>query len=125
VALAAVAAGVDGDLNTINALRNVPAFTGATTSIVNDTNPNGPTLLGKSLLESTSIVGTFATTNKVLAFLDASQYYIVDRVGMSILYDPVVLGANRRPHRSGAPGTRSGGPAPTCRWPPRCASCPC
>jgi HK97 family phage major capsid protein len=90
------------NLTTINALRNVPAFTGATTSIVNDTNPNGPTMLGKPLLESTSIVGTFATTNKVLAFLDASQYYIVDRVGMSILYDPVVLGANRRPTGQGA-----------------------
>lgn len=89
------------NLNTINALRNIPAFTGATTSIVNDSGPT-PTMLGKPFLESTSVVGVFATTNKVLAFLDARQYYIVDRVGMSIVYDPVVLGANRRPTGQGA-----------------------
>jgi HK97 family phage major capsid protein len=90
-----------GNLNTINALRNVPAFTGATTSIVNDSGPV-PTMLGKPFYESTSIVGAFATTNKVLAFLDAAQYYIVDRVGMSVVYDPVVLGTNRRPTGQGA-----------------------
>lgn len=89
------------NLNTINALRNIPSFTGSTTSIVNDNGPT-PTLLGKPLLESTSIVGTFTTGNKVLAFLDARQYYIVDRVGMSVVYDPIVLGANRRPTGQGA-----------------------
>jgi HK97 family phage major capsid protein len=89
------------NLTTINTLRNVPSFTGSTTSIVNDSGPT-PTLLGKPLLESTSIVGTFTTGNKVLAFLDARQYYIVDRVGMSVVYDPIVLGANRRPTGQGA-----------------------
>ena len=59
-------------------------------------------MLGKPFLESTSILGTYTTGNKVLAYLDASQYYIVDRVGMSVLYDPVVLGANRRPTGQGA-----------------------
>ena len=90
-----------GNLNVINTLRNVPAFSGATTSIVNDSGPV-PTMLGKPFLESTSILGTYTTGNKVLAYLDASQYYIVDRVGMSVLYDPVVLGANRRPTGQGA-----------------------
>jgi HK97 family phage major capsid protein len=89
------------NLNTINAFRNLPAFTGATTSIVNDSGPV-PTLLGKPLLESTSVLGTFTTGNKVLAFLDAKQYYIVDRIGMSVVYDPIVLGANRRPSGQGA-----------------------
>lgn len=89
------------NLTTINALRNVPAFTGATTSIVNDAGPV-PMLLGKPLLESTSILGTFTTGNKVLAYADMSQYYIVDRVGMSVVYDPIVLGANRRPTGQGA-----------------------
>jgi HK97 family phage major capsid protein len=89
------------NLNTINALRNVPSFTGSTTSIVNDSGPV-PTMLGKPFLESTSILGTFTTGNKVLAYLDATQYYIVDRVGMSLVYDPVVLGANRRPTGQGA-----------------------
>lgn len=89
------------NLNTINALRNVPAFTGSTTSIVNDSGPV-PTMLGKPLLESTSIVGAFANGNKVLAYVDARQYFIVDRVGMSVIYDPIVLGANRRPTGQGA-----------------------
>jgi HK97 family phage major capsid protein len=89
------------NLNTINRLRNVPAFTGATTSIVNDSGPV-PTMLGKPLLESTSVVGAFANGNKVLAYVDAKQYFIVDRVGMSVIYDPIVLGANRRPTGQGA-----------------------
>jgi HK97 family phage major capsid protein len=89
------------NLTTINVLRNVPKFTGSTESIVND-NGATPTLLGKPLLESTSVLGTFTTTNKVLAFGDMRQYYIVDRVGMSVVYDPIVLGANRRPTGQGA-----------------------
>jgi HK97 family phage major capsid protein len=89
------------NLLTINALRNIPAFTGATTSIVNDSGST-PTMLGRPFLESTSIVGTFTTGNKVLAFLDAKQFYIVDRVGMSVFYDNFVLGANRRALGSGA-----------------------
>jgi HK97 family phage major capsid protein len=89
------------NLTTINTLRNVPSFTGSTTSIVNDSGPV-PTLLGKPLLESTSVLGTYTTGNKVLAFGDMRQYYIVDRVGMSVVYDPVVLGSNRRPTGQGA-----------------------
>jgi HK97 family phage major capsid protein len=89
------------NLTTINALRNVPAFTGSQTSIVNDSGPM-PTMLGKPFLESTSVLGTFTSGNKVLAFMDARQYYIVDRVGMSVVYDPIVLGANRRPTGQGA-----------------------
>jgi len=89
------------NLNTINALRNRAAFTGATTSIVNDSGPV-PTMLGKPFLESTSVLGVFTTGTKVLAFLDARQFYIVDRVGMSVVYDPIVLGATRRPTGQGA-----------------------
>ncbi len=89
------------NLNTINALRNRPSFTGSFNSIVNDSGPT-PTMLGKPFVESTSIVGVFTTGSKVLAFLDARQFYIVDRVGMSVVYDPVVLGTNRRPTGQGA-----------------------
>jgi HK97 family phage major capsid protein len=68
---------------------------------VNDaTDP--PTMLGKRFLESTSILGVFTTGSKVLAYLDGNQYYIVDRVGMSVVYDPVVLGSNRIPTGQGA-----------------------
>lgn len=90
-----------GNLNVINTLRNVPKFTGSTESIVND-NSEEPKMLGKPFLESTSIVGVYTTGSKVLAYLDAKQYFIVDRVGMSVVYDPVVLGANRRPTGQGA-----------------------
>jgi HK97 family phage major capsid protein len=89
------------NLNTINALRNIPKFTGSTESIVNDNGPE-PTMLGKPFMESTSILGVFTTGSKVLAYLDARQFYIVDRIGMSVVYDPIVLGANRRPTGQGA-----------------------
>jgi hypothetical protein len=48
------------------------------------------------------VLGTYTTGNKVLAYADMRQYYIVDRVGMSVVYDPIVLGANRRPTGQGA-----------------------
>jgi HK97 family phage major capsid protein len=88
------------NLTVINRLRNVPKFTGSTESIVNDNGPV-PTMLGKPLLEATSIANP-ALSAKVLAYLDARQYFIVDRVGMSVVYDPIVLGANRRPTGQGA-----------------------
>jgi HK97 family phage major capsid protein len=90
------------NLNLINKLRNVPKFTGSTESIVDDSGDQ-PRMLGKPIYESTSILGTFATTSKVVAYLDARQFYIVDRVGMSVVYDPIVLGAtNRIPTGQGA-----------------------
>ena len=33
----------------------------------------------------------------MLVYLEASQYYIVDRIGAQVVYDPLVLGSNRRP----------------------------
>jgi HK97 family phage major capsid protein len=90
-----------GNLNVINSLRNVASFSGSTTSIVND-NTDPPKMLGKAFYESTSILGVYTTGSKVLAYLDASQFYIVDRVGMSVVYDPIVLGTNRRPTGQGA-----------------------
>jgi HK97 family phage major capsid protein len=89
------------NLNTINVLRNVPSFTGSYNSIVQDT-PDGPIMLGKPIMESTSVLGVFSTGSKVMAYLDARQFYIVDRIGMSVVYDPIVLGTNRRPTGQGA-----------------------
>jgi HK97 family phage major capsid protein len=90
-----------GNLNVINSLRNVASFSGSYTSIVDDSGPE-PRMLGKTFMESTSVVGVYTTGSKVLAYLDFSQFYIVDRVGMSVVYDPVVLGSNRRPSGQGA-----------------------
>jgi len=89
------------NLNTINELRNIPSFAGSFNSIVND-NGGEPTMLGRPFVESTSVVGTFANAAKVLAFADMSQYYIVDRIGMSVVYDPIVLGAGQLPSGQGA-----------------------
>jgi len=89
------------NLAAINTLRNIPAFTGSFASIVNDSSGT-PTMLGKPILESTSILGVYTTGNKVMAYLDAKQFYIVDRIGMSVVYDPIVLGTNRRPTGQGA-----------------------
>jgi HK97 family phage major capsid protein len=90
-----------GNLTSINRGRNLPSFTGSTTPLVTD-GPNGPQMLGKPFLESTSVVGAFSNGAKVLAYGDMSQYFIVDRVGMSVVYDNLVLGANRRPTGQGA-----------------------
>ena len=98
------------NLTAMITLRNTPKFTGSTQSLVDDGNLGTPrdtlgfgtSMLGIPFFESTSIVGAYANGNKVLVLGDWSQYYIVDRVGMSLYYDPLVLGANRRPTGSGA-----------------------
>lgn len=55
-------------------------------------------LLGASIFESTTMASGFATANaKTLLLGDFSQYVIVDRIGMSIAYEPLVKGANQRP----------------------------
>jgi HK97 family phage major capsid protein len=97
------------NLTAINTLRNTAKFSGATESIVTETtmgdavDPVAPArMLGIPYLESTSVVGTYANSNKVLAIGDMRQYYIVDRIGMSVVYDPLVLGTNRRPSGQGA-----------------------
>lgn len=91
------------NLTTINALRQVQAFSGATVPILQDEGGGNMSMLGKPVYESTSVSGAWTPTGtKILVFGDFSQFYIVDRVGMSIVYDPVVLGTNRRPTGQGA-----------------------
>ena len=51
------------------------------------------TLLGAPIYESTTMVGTAATTTLEAIFGDFSQYLIVDRVGVSMIYDPLVQGS--------------------------------
>jgi len=84
------------NISAINALRQLPKGTNQLSSLVDDSGTT-PTMLGKQLLESTSINGAIANGNKVLVYLDGRQFYIVDRIGVSMVYDPLVLGATRRP----------------------------
>jgi HK97 family phage major capsid protein len=49
-------------------------------------------LLGKGIYESSSMTNVLTTTAKIMVFGDFSQFYIVDRVGVSVLYEPMVTG---------------------------------
>jgi HK97 family phage major capsid protein len=49
-------------------------------------------LLGEPIYESSSISTGTATGSLVLLFGDFNEYIIVDRVGMSVLYEPMVTG---------------------------------
>ena len=50
-------------------------------------------LLGKGIYESSSLSATLTGTNNIcMVFGDFSQYYIVDRVGVSIIYEPMITG---------------------------------
>lgn len=51
-------------------------------------------LLGKPVYESSSMSTGTATGSLVLLFGDFDQYVIVDRVGMSVLYNPMVTAAS-------------------------------
>lgn len=54
-------------------------------------------LLGHDNYEATSVVSTVTTGSNILVCGDFSQYYIYDRIGMSVEYVPQVFGANGRP----------------------------
>jgi len=54
-------------------------------------------LLGHNRYEGTSVVSTVTTGSNILICGDFSQYYIYDRIGMSVEYVPQVFGANGRP----------------------------
>lgn len=58
-----------------------------------------PVLLGHPVYEVSDMDAVINATqeNYVLGFFDPRQYYIVDRVGMRVLYEPLVKGANQRP----------------------------
>jgi HK97 family phage major capsid protein len=59
-------------------------------------------VLGGNIYESTSTPTYALTANTKLAvYGDFSQYAIVDRIGMSVMYEPMVKGANFRPTGSG------------------------
>jgi HK97 family phage major capsid protein len=76
----------------INAMRALTAFSASTNSIVNDeTNP--PTMFGYPLLESTTMDGVLTTGgHKGLLFVDANSYIIANRLGTSVVYEPLVPG---------------------------------
>lgn len=56
-----------------------------------------PLLIGVPALKSSVMDKALATTSNVLLAGDFSQYYIVDRIGMSVIYDPLVKSTNQAP----------------------------
>ncbi len=56
-----------------------------------------PRVLGLPIYESSSMASTVAANNKITVAGDFSQFTIVDGIGMSLLYEPMVKGANQRP----------------------------
>jgi HK97 family phage major capsid protein len=79
----------------INALRAITPFAAATASIVNDQTSDGvPEIFGYDLLESTTMDGVLTTGgHKGLLFFDANSYLIANRLGTSVVYEPLVPGA--------------------------------
>jgi HK97 family phage major capsid protein len=57
-----------------------------------------PELLGQSAYKCSSMTGTVANGNNILLAGDFSEYYIIDRIGMSVIYDPLIRSTgNNRP----------------------------
>lgn len=52
------------------------------------------TLLGAPIYESSSMSGTLAVGSLEAVFGDFGQFYVVDRVGVSLIYEPLVKGAS-------------------------------
>lgn len=51
------------------------------------------TLLGAPIYESTTMASALTSGNLLAVFGDFGQYYIVDRVGVSLIYEPLVKGS--------------------------------
>jgi HK97 family phage major capsid protein len=54
-------------------------------------------LLGRPVYEASAMASAMTTGSNILLTGDFSQYYIYDRIGMSLEYIPNVVGANARP----------------------------
>ncbi len=54
-------------------------------------------LLNTPIAESTTMTSATATGSQFLLYGDFAQFYIVDRIGMSLMYEPMVKGTAGRP----------------------------
>ena len=83
----------------LNAMRGMVPGTGQTESLVRD-GANGPTVLGMRVLEASDMASdptVAATDNHVLILGDWSRFVIVNRLGSTVIYEPLVKGSNGRP----------------------------
>jgi HK97 family phage major capsid protein len=82
------------NISVINLLRALTAFAAATNAIVNDNTDDGiPEMFGIDLLESTTMDSSNAVGgHKNLLIFDANSYLICDRIGTTVVYEPLVPG---------------------------------
>jgi HK97 family phage major capsid protein len=86
------------NLSIINGYRQLPQAIGLNYSIIND-NTAPPTSLGWQVIENSAMDGalTGAAADYSLLSGDFQQFAIIDRIGATIIPNPVVIGASRRP----------------------------
>lgn len=84
-----------GNVTALDALRQLPVFTGSQSPMLTGSTmaPFGEPAAESSTMDAVIAVGG----HKVLLYGDGQQYLIVDRIGMTLVYDPLVKGANRIP----------------------------
>lgn len=71
-------------------MRQLPIFTSALTPMLQG---DQMTPFGETCYESTTVDGTISTGgHKVLVYADANNYIVADRIGMSLIYEPLVKG---------------------------------
>jgi len=58
-------------------------------------------LLGRPVYEASEMVSAITTGSNILLAGDFSEFLIYDRIGMQLVYDPLVLGSNRIPTGQG------------------------
>jgi HK97 family phage major capsid protein len=80
----------------INVARQIPAFTGANFSIVND-NGATPRMLGLDFVEASAMSAVNTAGAKNLLIGDMSQYVIVDRLPTVVIFEPLVFNATPLP----------------------------
>jgi HK97 family phage major capsid protein len=80
----------------INACRQIPAFTGANFSIVDDSG-DMPRMLNLPFYESSAMSALNTTGAKNLILADLSQYVVVDRLPTVMIFEPLVFNATPLP----------------------------
>ena len=77
-------------VNILNACRQIPAFTGAVNSIVDDTG-DMPRMLGLPFYEASAMDSTQVATKKTLLLGDWKSYVVVDRLPSVVIAENLVM----------------------------------
>lgn len=86
------------NLSIINQGRQLPLYTNGPALVSDATNP--PRMSGWEVYENSNMDGTIAagtTADYVLLSGDFSNFVVADRIGLTVAYNPMVVGANGRP----------------------------